>query len=917
MNRYLVLSAMLVAVALGPVVAGDTLPDTQPAARALRESRRLIDQPDERVSVLDNGLTVILKAHRTAPVVSVRMYCRTGSIYEQEYLGSGMSHLFEHLLHGAATTTRTEEQSRKILNEIGGYTNAYTSYDVTCYFINTARDNTATAVSLLADWITHPTFPQGAFEREWGVVQRELERDVDNPETQLFEITNETMYLRHPVRYPIIGYQPVVQSLKKADIVGYYHRMYVPDNILVCIVGDIDLEATLGAVQRQFASFTRQRMPTIVLPTEPEMTTPRQAIKRMKVEAAMMQLAWPSIHLTHPDLYALDLLSYVLTEGDSSRLARTIRDARLTYTIGSSSWTPEWARGIFVISARLDPDKVEQAKAAILEQIAIVQRDLISEEELHQAQRQKAAEHVFESQTAESVASMMASDFLSTGDPHFSKAYVDNIQKVTAEQVREMARKYLVPQRLGTILILPEEPSAGTAEASKRSGPEPVRMIKLDNGLRCLIRRDPTSPLVAMQCFSLGGVAYETEKTNGLSQLIALLAPRGTKARSAEQIARFFDARGGYLNGQAGNNTIYFQAQVLKDDAEPALEVFADVICHPVFPKQELETYRPAVLDRIKQIDEQWRSELAAYFRSRFFTRSPYRFDTTGSLDVVAAATPEEIARFYRQRVTGGQTVLAIFGDVDPAKMELLVRKYFADLPAGGQEAIQSTAEPPIEAPRLYIKAKGPDRRVAGIYVGFTGMEVSDTADVVPMTVLDTIISGYRLPTGWLEEALRGKDRSLVYEVHAINFPGLIPGFFGVYAACQPEKVSEVYRIITAQLDRARAGRFTPDELERAKTIITTTDLMEQQTNSERAQQAALDELYGLGYNYREKFTRDIRAVTLEDVTRMARKFFKVPVVAVVTPDPKQVDIGMKPSEVTSDKRAPKPPAGAANDEQR
>ena len=93
--------------------------------RRLTEYKRLIDRPDERVSILTNGLSVILKAHRTAPVVSVRMYCRTGSIYEQEYLGSGMSHLFEHLLHGAATTTRTEEQSRTILDEIGGNTNAY------------------------------------------------------------------------------------------------------------------------------------------------------------------------------------------------------------------------------------------------------------------------------------------------------------------------------------------------------------------------------------------------------------------------------------------------------------------------------------------------------------------------------------------------------------------------------------------------------------------------------------------------------------------------------------------------------------------------------------------------------------------------------------------------------------------------
>lgn len=890
----------LTALAAGTAAAGEAA--TQPAG-SLREYKRLIDRADERVSTLTNGLSVILKAHRSAPVVSVRMYCRTGSIYEQEYAGSGMSHLFEHLLHGAETTTRSEEASRTILDAIGGDTNAYTSFDVTCYYINTARENEAQAIELLADWITRPTFPQGAFDREWEVVQRELERDEDDPETQLFYLTTQTMYREHPVRFPIIGHKPMVQALKKADIVGYYHRMYVPDNILVCVAGDIDLDNTTAMIGQQFAAFARRRLPPIVLPTEPEMSTPRQAVKRMKVEAAILELAWPSIHLTHPDLYALDLLSYVLTAGDSSRLVRTIRDARITYSVASSSWTPEWARGIFTITARLDPANVEKAKAAILGQIAVVQRDLISEDELRQAQKQKAAEHVFASQTAESVASMMAQDYLSTGDPHFSQAYVDNIQKVTAEQVREMARKYLVPERLGTIQILPQQPQTGPAETVRVGQPDPVRVFKLDNGLRCLVRRDPTSPLVAIQSYSLGGVAYEDDTNNGLSQLAALLAPRGTRTRSAQDIARFFDARGGSFDGRAGNNTLYFQAQVLKEDAEAALEVFADVVCHPSFPKDELETYRPMVLDQIRRINEHWRSELFSFFKSRFFRKSPYRLETAGSEKVIAAVTRKDIEEFYKVRVTGGQTVLAVFGDVDPAKMEQLVRKHFADLPKGGDPKIDAPVEK-NESPRLYIKAKGADRRAAGIYIGFTGMRIVDVDDVVPMAVLDTIISGYRLPTGWLFESLRGNDRSYVYEVHAINSPGLVPGYFGAYAACQPEKVAEVYQIMTEQFDRARAGRFSEDEMARAKTIITTTEVMEQQTNSSRAMAVSLDELYGLGHEYREQFNERIKAVTVDDVRRIAGKYLTSPVVAVVTPAPDLVKIGIEPTEVVRDDAA-------------
>lgn len=862
----------------------------------LNEVKRLVDTSQDRVMVLENGLTVLLKAHRTAPVVTVRMYCRTGSLYEQEYLGCGMSHLFEHLLHGTETTTRSETESRRILDDIGGNTNAYTSYDKTCYFINTSREHTAQAISLLGDWLTHPTFPQEAFEREWGVVQRELERDEDNPDRQLFYMTMETMYLDHPARFPVIGHKPAVQSLTKEDIVGYYHRMYVPDRIVVTVVGDIDLDDVSSTIRHEFASFERRPVPTIVLPDEPEMTTPRRAMRRMQgVDAAVYRWAWPSIPLTHEDLYALDVLSYVLTEGNSSRLVRALRDEGLVLSIDSFSWTPPWGRGLFAINARIQPEKIEAATAGLMDQLQRVRRDGVTPEELDQAKRQKAAEHVFASQTAESVAEMISRDYLATGDIHFSEAYVDGIQQVTREQVRDMARKYLHPKNFATIAVLPESYQPPQDPALARAEPSPVKLVTLDNGLRVLIRRDPTTPLVAIQSFSLGGVYCEDEETSGLSRMAAVLAPRGTATRSAEEIARFFDSRGGNFNGTSGNNTIFFQGEVLSKDFAEAMEVFADVVCHPAFPEEEVERFRPMFVDQIRRVQESWRSELSSYLRSRFYVHSPYRYDTVGREEVVAQATRDDVARFYAELVTGPRTVLAIFGDVDPRSAEALARRYFSGLPATQTPLPAPEAEPSFEQPQLYIKTKGADRHVAGVAVGFHGMTFANVEDTVAMAVLDTIISGYRYPTGWLHEALRGGDRNYVYEVHALNFPGLSPGHFWIYAGCQPEMVGEVYDIIMEQLGRARKGEATEEELERAKTIIATTELMALQTNRDRAMQTAIDELYGLGYDYREHFREALRGVTLADVKYVAEKYLTAPVIAVVTNAPEAVEIGVEP----------------------
>lgn len=900
--------------AMSPSPLGAQTPASAPSERPLAVARLAIDLPDERVAVFSNGLTAILKVHAVAPVVSVRMYCKTGSVYEQEYAGAGLSHLFEHLLHAGETTRRSEAESERLLSEIGGNSNAFTSFGMTAYYIDTTADHLDAAVDLLSDWITRPTFPEGPFRREWGVVQRELERDLDDPGRQAFQLLQETMYRRHPARFPIIGHAQAVQSLTKDDIVKYYRRMYVPDNVVVVIVGDIRLDAAQDIVARCFASFERRPVPTITLPDEPPMTSPRTGIKRMKVPSATLQLAWPSISLDHPDLYALDLLSYVLTEGESSCLVRSlVREQQLAFTVDSWSWTPEWGNGLFVISTRLAPAAIEAATGAIWTEIRRLQADRISDEELDQAKNQTAAQHVFSRQTAEDIAAGMASDFISTGDPHFSERYVARVREVTPEQIRDVARRYFRPECTGTVMILPEGESAPRATAPAATV-EPARLVVLDNGLRVLIRRNTSSPLVATHFFCLGGLLMEEPANNGISNLMAELMLRGTRTRSAEEIARFFDSRGAKIKAASGNNTFYVQSELLKDDFTAGLEVIADIVANPAFAKTELERLKPRVLNAIARINENWRSELNAYFLSKFFSFSPYRMQAIGNADAVKAATPADLAAFHKRLLAASNSVLAIYGDVDEAAAEQLARKLFSGLPARpslNRPLIEP--EKPIERPSLYIRAKSPDRTAAGIYIGFRGMNFMNTRDRYPMAVLDTIMSGYTYPSGWLHEALRGGDRDLVYEVHAVNVIGVEPGYFGIYAACQPEKVSEVYGIITEQVERARQGRFNEADLARAKGVILTTDLMQSQTNSDRAMQTALDELYGLGYDHRDRYAEYINSVTLDEVRRVAKAYLTNPIVTVVTPRPEAVKIGIEPAAIESDAAAPPAPDPGAS----
>ena len=879
----------------------------------------LVDRPDERVAVLSNGMRVVLKQYKVAPIVAVRMYVRTGSIYEDPYLGAGLSHLFEHLLAGGSTVTRSEEQSRLLLLKIGGDSNAYTTYDHTCYHINTAGKYLDTAVDLLSDWITRPAFPDSEFQRELGVVQRELERSSDDPETQLQQLTMKLLFADHPAQFPVIGYKQDIQTLTKQDVVNYWRNRYIPDNVIVSICGDIDLDQATATILKYFADFTRRPLNQVVLPEAPKIVSPRSATKKMEVNAAILNMGWPSIRLTDPDLYALDLASFILTAGPSSRLTSDlVYRQRLAVSVGGSSWTPEWARGVFDVQVRCPPANLVKVRQAVLNAVAKLANEPVSKEELAKAKRQKTAEYVQSLEKVDTLGAMMALDLMSTGDPHFSAGYVDRIQKVTAEDIQEAARKYLQIDNLANVLVAPRKADLAEweqATATKVLGqPGPIKMVKLDNGLRILLQKNPATPTVSIQFYGLGGLLAEKPRNNGISNLMAEASLRGTKSRSGDQVADFFDSIGASVDAGAGSNTFYYKAEVLMENLPDALAVFADVVLNPSFAPDALEEVRKPILDQIRAIDENWRSELFQYVRKKYFGQHPYAMDPMGRIDSVSSLTPDDLRRFHDQYLAGPSCILAIFGDIDEAEVEQQVRQVFANLPSDKAPTLASAVPSDANPGKLFIKAKSPDRQVAGVSVAFPSVGFTDVKDRMAMTVLDTIVSGYQMPSGWLHEALRGGTNKYVYEVHALNWTGLTGGFLPAYAGTQPEQVSKVISIIRDLMAKAHDGKFDAEELQRAKGVILTTELLDRQTNAARAALAALDELYGLGYTFSDKLPELMESIHMEDVQAVGRKFLENPVIVVVTPDPKTVDVpGVQPViEAAQTQPAQTQPAGRA-----
>jgi zinc protease len=882
-HRSLFLAFALAMGLLGHAAIAADAPPPQ-AAGDLPHYTSIRQLPDAvTLATLSNGLTVLVQENHVAPVATVRCFVKnTGGAFEGRYLGAGLSHVLEHVVAGGTTTKRPEKEIEQIIDTFGGATNAYTSDSMTVYFIDCPAKNAMTAIELVADSMQRIKFEPSEFARELRVVRRELADGEVSRDRVLFKLLNQTVYTRHPARHPVIGYLDVLNGTSNETIIDFYHERYIPNNQVFVVVGDVKTAEVLDQVARQWAGTPRGRETYVAMEGEPEQLGPREAVREMDGTTYDMVAAWPTVDLFHADLYALDLAAYILGEGDSSRLAQRLKyEQPLVLSISSASYTPHFVRGWFGVFASATPDKWKAASEGMLSEVYRLKNELVSPAELAKAKKQKAAELVFGRQTVQQAAESLGRSLLTTDDPLFDAKYVENIQKVTAEQIRDVARRYFIPERLNRVMITPPGGAAGAKAAQTASVETEIRRMQLPNGLRVLVKRDSHLPLVNLQAYVLGSSLVDTPETAGRSALVGTMLDKGTAKHSAQQIAEYFDSIGGRFAMTAGRNTVYGSVTTLSDDFPQAAALFAECFTQPAFPEGEFQKAKQRTLGAIARRADDPQQEILELFYDKLPATSPYHLIQGGKAETVKALTANDLRAYHAKYFVPNNMVVTVFGDIAPEAALKIVEANFGHLkPAPGFQPPAFDRANGLAQPITAHKQTG--KQTGMVMMGYPCTSILDKKDYATMVLLDTILSGYDYPGGWLHNELRGAG--LVYYVHAFQVTGPAPGYFAILAQTQPDKVDEVINRIQKNIARAKAGEITAEEFDTARQLVLARHAQENTAISEKAQQAASDEIYGLGYDYDQTFDARIQAVTREDVIAAARKYLDKCVLVTSTP---------------------------------
>jgi predicted Zn-dependent peptidase len=405
-----------------------------------------------KVTTLKNGLTVVTAEMPHMTSVSLGLWVGVGGRYEAAQL-NGVCHFIEHLLF-KGTKKRSALQISQDVEGIGGYLNAFTSEEMTCYHSKARHDRFAELLDVLTDMFLDSKFDPADIDKERNVIKEELTMYLDQPHHHVQELLNETLWPDQPLGRPLTGTPQTLDNLTRSSLVNYQRTNYVADRTVISAAGRLKHGEVVKAVSRLAARFPQGREPDFSL-ADPRQKEPRINLFTKKTEQTQLALGVRTCSRHDPRRYALRLLNTILGENMSSRLFQVIREDRgLAYSIYSSSSHFEDA-GSMTISAGLDLRNLTKAMTLIMHELEKLTHAPASQGELRRARDYVIGQIDLGLESTDNQMMMLGEQWLGYGELVSPEEIKRRVSKVTTAEIRAVARDFFRPENLNLALVSP------------------------------------------------------------------------------------------------------------------------------------------------------------------------------------------------------------------------------------------------------------------------------------------------------------------------------------------------------------------------------------------------------------------------------------------------------------------------------
>jgi zinc protease len=923
--------ALALALAAAPLAAGcgTTRGSNRPGDGVAGGVPTMGAAPVRAEARLDNGIQVVIEENHVAPLVAIQVWVAAGAADDPPAL-AGAAHLFEHLVLRGGKRRAPGAGVREI-EAVKGSAGAWTGLDETVYHAVVAAPFFELGLDVLADALANPTFDPAEVERARKLALDEIAGAAADPRQRASQALFAAAFAGAREARPLLGTAASVAALTPAALAARFAETHAAAAMTVVVVGDIDAGA-ITAVKRAFGAIPRGRAPAAPAPAP----APPARVTVISGPGAPPEvvLGFRTANLGVKEIAALDLLAAVLARGDGARLPREIvRNRQLADGVRPFSFRSRDA-GLVAFAVTPAPRRIAQAAEAALDLLLRAAFEPAAADEIEAARAAlesdlaRAGEGPLARARRLGFAAAIARD---RDDP---KQYLETIRTVGPAQLQEIAGKVLNIDHLTIAVALPDGVPVGrdetaaalaprleamaaaapaladkhaTARPPAVGGGDAVRFVT-PAGVRVLVLSDGSAPLVSVQAAWVDRAEGVETPVDDAAPVIAALLERGTRTRSAPDVAAEILAVGGVLKGFVAPGALGLRADFLPQHLGRGLALVADCLARPAFSEQELDGAQRAALARTR--DEARAGDTAARAALRLFGETLW----PDAARRAEGDTPPALGRFalldrYRRRYPLSRLVVAVVGNVDPAAVAALLANAF---PANAPDAPRVLAAPtapaaavvpatvasppapaatasPLPAARGQGQGEGPAATVFRVSTGVDSAAVVGYPTFAPadpnrasIEVLAEILAG---EGGRLASAL-SDERTLACRIGARVAPAPAPGYLAISVTCPPARLDAGVAAVRAALAQVAATGATPDEVGRAARRLVGARAAALRTRIAVADALVRDEGWGLPMLTYRRTSATLARVTAADVARAAQAALdpRRQIIAVVHP---------------------------------
>ena len=822
-----------------------------------------------RREILPNGIEVVVQENKFSRLASLQCWVRVGSLNEKPHQ-RGMAHMIEHMLFKGTRSQKVGEISTSI-EGVGGEINAFTSFDKTVYYLSTPGEHITSSIRVLGDAVADSIFDREEVEREKLVVLEEIRRSHDNPGFIVGRPIFERFFEGSEAARPIIGSEESVASFSRDDLFEFYRHWYQGSQMSVVCVGDFDEDTVLREIRREFGNIPGD-LPLRPLPTvtSTPFNGPEIVIQKGDYQQPRIEMAFSGPGQDEVDALHIDLIAFILGCGESSRLVRWLRDQeQLVSSIGAHYFTLKGA-GVFEISATTTEGKVVDSIAGILEVLAHLKSEMpINDEELARARSALTLDRIHQYETVSGVAQGLGNSLFSKFKLSFDEFYKFLVDTATSEKVMESLHQRIDLDQVVISCLLPKESSISEADIRKacnfgqinkslgrssvvktRAGdPGSVEVRQILPGVKLVYQQNPRSELLNCCAVTEGGQRGESQENLGLFNAMSGMLSFGPSTMDYNDFLSQVEGQGAVFEGFSGKDSLGLKFQCLPGDLKSLSAIWRETLQQPAFRPEHWHIIKDEIEESIRATKDSPGSIAMRRLMELRYGLHPYGAPVYGESRTIKGLDEGSLLRSFQEWRSTGPWVVSAISPLPIEAIESEVEAAFASVV--GPTPSRQFASIDVQFPQNKIVFEEMAREQVHTVLGYEGLSWEDPRRPA-LDVASTVLGG---AGGRLFLKLRD-HQSLAYSVSPILTYGCLPGIFGAYIACSPEKSDLALDMLRREVEGLGKESLTVDELDRAKNGIIGGQLMElQRAESLRLMVSELQVVFGV-FRVRTNLTR-------------------------------------------------------------